>query len=33
MARDREVEHFVKNMDGTIGARNSYGNDPRRSKG
>lgn len=33
MAVDREVEHVIKNMDGKIGARNSYGNDPRRSKG
>lgn len=33
MAKDRKVEHVVKKMDGTIGERNSYGNDPRRSKG
>ncbi|WP_374457755.1 DUF2188 domain-containing protein [Nocardioides sp.] len=33
MARSRGVEHVVKKMDGTIGERNSYGNDPRRSKG
>lgn len=32
-ARDLETELFVKNMDGKIGYRNSYGNDPRRSKG
>lgn len=23
------VEHIIKNQDGTIGQRNSYGNDPR----
>lgn len=33
MASDRKVEHIIKKQDGTIGARNSYGNDPRRSKG
>lgn len=27
------VEHIIKKLDGTIGARNSYGNDPRRSRG
>jgi len=30
--RDR-VEHTIKKKDGTIGEKNSYGNDPRRSKG
>jgi Uncharacterized protein conserved in bacteria (DUF2188) len=29
----RGVEHTIKKMDGTIGEKNSYGNDPRRSKG
>lgn len=37
MARERDVEHVVKNMDGRIGkgggSKNSYGNDPRSSKG
>jgi len=33
MAKDRKVEHVIKNLDGQIGKRNSYGNDPRRSKG
>jgi hypothetical protein len=33
MAKDRKVEHIVKKLDGTIGERNSYGNDPRKSKG
>lgn len=33
MARERKVEHIIKKQDGTIEARNSYGNDPRRSKG
>ena len=33
MAKERGVEHVIKKMDGTIGARNSYGNDPRKSKG
>lgn len=33
MAKDRKVEHIIKNMNGQIGQRNSYGNDPRRSKG
>lgn len=33
MARDRKVEHTIRNMDGKIGEKNSYGNDPRRTKG
>lgn len=33
MAQDRKVEHHIKKLDGTIGQRNSYGNDPKRSKG
>lgn len=32
-ARQRRVEHIVKNLDGTIGERNSYGNDPRNIPG
>ncbi|UOW00831.1 DUF2188 domain-containing protein [Agrococcus sp. SCSIO52902] len=28
MAKDRGVEHTVKKLDGTIGEKNSYGNDP-----
>ena len=30
--RDK-VEHLVHKRDGTIGERNSYGNDPSASKG
>jgi hypothetical protein len=33
MARERKVEHEIRNMDGTIGKKNSYGNDPRSSRG
>lgn len=33
MAKDRKVEHVIKNMDGKIGKRNSYGNDPKDIKG
>ncbi|ALE06928.1 hypothetical protein AL755_18115 [Arthrobacter sp. ERGS1:01] len=33
MAKQREVEHIIKNLDGKIGARNSYGNDPHPPKG
>lgn len=29
LARARRVEHIVKNQDGTIGERNTYGHDPR----
>jgi Uncharacterized protein conserved in bacteria (DUF2188) len=29
MARQRRVEHIVRNLDGQIGERNSYGHDPR----
>jgi hypothetical protein len=32
-ARRREVEHIVKNLDGTIGEKNSYGRDPRNIPG
>jgi hypothetical protein len=33
MARDRHVEHIIRRMDGTIGERNSYANDPRNIPG
>ena len=33
MASDRKVEHVIKNMDGTIGEKISYGNDPRNIPG
>lgn len=35
MARDRGVEHVIKNMDGRIGQRNTYprSRDPRKSQG
>ena len=33
MARKREVEHTIKNKDGTIGEKNGYGNDPRNVRG
>ncbi len=33
MAVDRRVEHTIRRMDGTIGEKNSYGNDPRNVKG
>ena len=32
-ARQRKVEHIIRNLDGTIGERNSYGNDPRNIPG
>jgi hypothetical protein len=32
-ARTRKVEHIIKNKDGQIGERNSYGHDPRDVKG
>jgi len=32
-ATREKVEHVILNRDGTIGERNSYGNDSRRSKG
>ncbi|QVG65587.1 DUF2188 domain-containing protein [Curtobacterium flaccumfaciens pv. flaccumfaciens] len=28
-----QAEHTVKKMNGQIGEKNSYGNDPKRSKG
>jgi hypothetical protein len=33
MAKVRGVEHVIKNKDGTIGQKNSFGNDPRQSRG
>ncbi len=33
LARERATEHIIKNQDGTIGERNSYGNDPRNISG
>jgi hypothetical protein len=33
MAIKRRVEHLVHNKDGKISGRNSYGNDPRKSRG
>ena len=33
LAQDAKVEHIIKNLDGTIGERNSYGNDPRDTSG
>ena len=33
IAQNKHLELLVQNLDGTIGWRNSYGNDPRRSKG
>lgn len=32
-ALTRKAEHVIHKVDGTIGEKNSYGNDPRRSKG
>jgi Uncharacterized protein conserved in bacteria (DUF2188) len=32
-AIDRKAEHVIHKKDGTIGEKNSYGNDPRSSKG
>lgn len=29
MAKERKVEHIIRNLDGQIGERNTYGNDPR----
>ena len=33
MARERKVEHFIRNQDGQIGERNTYGHDPRNIPG
>jgi hypothetical protein len=32
-AEEREVEHIIKDMDGTIGEKNTYGHDPRNVPG
>jgi Uncharacterized protein conserved in bacteria (DUF2188) len=32
-ARRDKTEHLIHKRDGTVGERNSYGSDPRRSKG
>jgi Uncharacterized protein conserved in bacteria (DUF2188) len=32
-ARDARVEHIIRNLDGTIGERNTYGHDPRNIPG
>ena len=33
VAKNQNAELFVQNKDGKIGWKNSYGNDPRKSKG
>ena len=33
IAQNQRLELLVQNLDGTIGWRNSYGNDPVKSKG
>jgi hypothetical protein len=33
LARDLKVEHIVRNQDGTIADRSTYGRDPRDVKG
>lgn len=33
VARERKAEHIIKDENGRIAERNSYGNDPRSSKG
>lgn len=32
-ARSRKVEHIIRNLDGQIGERNTYGHDPRNIPG
>jgi len=32
-SRERKVEHIIRNLDGTIGERNTYGHDPRNIPG
>jgi hypothetical protein len=32
-ARERKVEHIIRNLDGTISERNTYGHDPRNIPG
>ena len=33
LARNRKTEHVIHNLDGEIGERNSYGNDPAHRPG
>ncbi len=33
MARERKVEHFIRNQNGQVGERNTYGHDPRNVPG
>jgi hypothetical protein len=33
MVQDRGVEHTIRKLDGTIGEKNSYGDDPHPPKG
>lgn len=33
LAKQRGVEHIIKNQDGTIAERNTYGDDPREIHG
>ena len=33
IAKNQHLELIVQNLNGTIGWRNSYGNDPKKSKG
>lgn len=33
VAQNRHVEHIIHNKDGQFGVRNSYGHDPRKSRG
>jgi hypothetical protein len=33
IARDHQTEHTIHRKDGTIGEKNSYGNDPHPPKG
>lgn len=32
-AQERQVEHIIRNLDGTIADRHTYGHDPRDIKG
>jgi hypothetical protein len=32
-AHERQVEHIIKKLDGSIGEKNSYGHDPRNIPG
>lgn len=33
LARERQVEHIIRDQNGQIAERNSYGNDPRSVRG